>query len=127
MTKQSRLESKAINKRKELVVKNDYIQGQDTEYSGNHKDALSDGDPLGKGTGVSIGVAGLPGVTESTAINYSTMDTSRGGGQYDIEGKNGISGRDRLIKSNLYMEGNEYGPESVDTSANVAEGQIVIQ
>ena len=46
---QSCLEVKGIEKRQEGLVRNDYTKND--EYSQIHPDAISNGDPLGKGTG----------------------------------------------------------------------------
>ena len=46
---QSCLEKKGIESRQEHLVRSDY--NKDDFYSVTHKDALSDGDVLGKGTG----------------------------------------------------------------------------
>jgi hypothetical protein len=126
MARQSRLEQEAITSRNNLLVKNDYQKGEDTEYSVNHKDALSDGDVKGKGTGMPMGIAQLPGASGSKGINYSVINTQAGGGKYDIEGRDGKGGRKSLTLSNLYGPTNPYGAESLDTSANVKEGQIVL-
>lgn len=124
MAKQSRLEQEALDKRNELRVISDY--SQTNEYSESHKDALSDGDPLGKGTGVPLGMASQPGATNNKSISYSNMDTENAGGQYDIEGRNGVGGRKYLSLINLYNKNSQYGVDSVDTSQNVADGQITI-
>lgn len=126
MGKQSRLEFEALNKRHDLQVISDY-QKEVNEYSESHKDAMSDGDPLGKGTGVSMGFS-VPGQTTNKGINYSNIDTTKGGGQYDIDGRDGVGGGRKYSASmNLYNNENSYGPESVDTSANVAEGQYIVK
>ena len=119
-----RLQDEAIKKREELVVKNDYMNAPDKVYNSQNKDALSDGDPLGKGTGVPLGVAPKPGEVNSKAISYQNFDAEHGGGLYDIKGRNGVGGRERLMVMNLYNKENKYGPESVDTTENVLQGQI---
>lgn len=125
MAKQSRLESEAIDKRHELEVISDY-QKDTNEYSEQHKDALSNGDPQGKGTGVSMGYS-VPGQTTNKGINYTNIVTNSGGGLYDIEGRNGIGGRRYLEAINMYNAENSYGVDSVDTSMNVAEGQFIVK
>ena len=125
MGKQSRLESEAIDKRHELEVISDY-QKNTNEYSEQHQDALSNGDPQGKGTGVSMGYS-VPGQTTNKGINYSNIATNSGGGLYDIEGRNGIGGRRYLETINMYNAENSYGVDSVDTSKNVAEGQFIVK
>ena len=125
MAKQSRLESEAIDKRHELEVISDY-QKNTNEYSEQHQDALSNGDPQGKGTGVSMGYS-VPGQTTNKGINYANIATNSGGGLYDIEGRNGIGGRRYLETINMYNAENSYGFDSVDTSKNVAEGQFIVK
>ena len=83
---QTCLEKRGIPARASALTRNDYnIHDQ---YSETHKDALSDGDPLGKGTGY-------------------------GGHTHSVP------------DCNLNKE-NQYGPALVDTSLNVADGQIVV-
>lgn len=125
MAKQSRLESEAIDKRHELEVISDY-QKNTNEYGEQHQDALSNGDPQGKGTGVSMGYS-VPGQTTNKGINYANIVTNSGGGLYDIEGRNGIGGRRYLETINMYNAENSYGVDSVDTSKNVAEGQFIVK
>ena len=125
MAKQSRLESEAIDKRHELEVISDY-QKDTNEYSEQHQDALINGDPQGKGTGVSMGYS-VPGQTTNKGINYTNIATNSGGGLYDIEGRNGIGGRRYLEAINMYNAENSYGVDSVDTSMNVAEGQFIVK
>ena len=125
MATQRRLESEAIDKRHELEVISDY-QKNTNEYSEQHEDALSNGDPQGKGTGISMGYS-IPGQTTNKGINYANIATNSGGGLYDIEGRNGIGGRRYLETINMYNAENSYGVDSVDTSKNVAEGQFIVK
>lgn len=125
MAKQSRLESEAIDKRHELEVISDY-QKNTNEYSEQHEDALSNGDPQGKGTGISMGYS-IPGQTTNKGINYANIATNSGGGLYDIEGRNGIGGRKYLKTINMYNSENSYGVDSIDTSKNAAEGQFIVK
>jgi hypothetical protein len=126
--KQTGLEFEAIEKREELQTKSDYVK-EVNEYSADHKDAKSDGDPFGKGTGVAMGFTTLPEKDgkQNKAINYANIDTINGGGQYDAEGYNGVGGREYLKTINLYNSQNQYGIDSVDTSKNVAQGQFVVK
>lgn len=121
---QACLEVKGIEARNESLVRNDYTRND--EYSSTHPDALSNGDPLGKGTGHGGHTHSTPDCTKPSSIDYSNFDTTNGGGIYDIEGRNGVGGRNFLETISVYNETHEYGPNSVDTSANVADGQIVI-
>ena len=125
MAEQSRIESEALDKRHELEVISTY-QKNTNEYNEQHKDALSTGDPQGKGTGVSMGYS-VPGQTTNKGINYSNIATNSGGGLYDIEGRNGIGGRMYLETINMYNAEKSYGIDSVDTSKNVAEGQFIVK
>jgi len=124
---QSRLEIAGIKERGEEIVRSDY--NVEDEYSAIHKDALSDGDPLGKGTGHGGHIDWLPdsGSLPSNAINYSNFDTTNGGGEYDIHGRNDIGGRERNLARQLYNPENQYGPTLVNTEENIAQGQFRIK
>lgn len=138
MSKQSRLENVAISKRDSLIIKNEYSKIEGKEYNEGHKDALSDGDPKGKGNGVSMGYA-IPETNSFNIsnegirvqkINYSTIvtqetDTNTIGGEYDRNGNPTIkkSGRNALMGINKYNSSNEYGEDSVDTTENILLGQ----
>ena len=126
---QTRLENIAINKRDEHVVRNDY-DGED-KYSSTHENALSHPEstnkPWGKGTGNGGHTHTLPNpLASTTSYNYSNMDTSGGGGSYDIHGKDGKGGRKFLQTINLYSSENRYGAHLIDTSLNRIDGQIII-
>lgn len=128
--KQSTLEKRAIEKRQIELVRSDYNKAN--EYSDSHEDALSDPEDetkvFGKGTGNGGHQAYVPDPSKpSTLINYSSLNTTEGGGAYDIHGRNGQGGRNRLLQINLYDKENTYGPDSVDTSANINDGQYVIK
>jgi hypothetical protein len=123
MAKQSKLEKKGFEKRPELLIRNDY---QSTDpYDAKHPDALSTGDPQGKGTGHGGHTDYLPS-DDAVGINYSNFDTLNGGGQYDIEGRDGVGGRKWAMARSLYNQDNAYGLNSVDTTQNVIAGQVVI-
>ena len=47
-----------------------------------------------------------------------------GGGLYDIEGRNGVGGRNFLMNISKYNANNEYGVNSVDTSANLRTSKL---
>ena len=122
---QSCLEVKGIDARNETLVRNDYQKSE--EYSQRHPDALATGDPLGKGTGHGGHTHSTPDCTKPKAIDYSNFDTSsNSGGLYDIEGRNGIGGRNFLKNISVYNEEYEYGANLIDTRLNVADGQIKI-
>ena len=122
---QTCLEKRGIPARARALTRNDY--NINDQYSNTHPDALSNGDPQGKGTGSGGHTHSVPNCDlPSTMIDYSNFDTENGGGQYDIEGRNEIGGRNRLMTINIYNKENQYGPALVDTSLNVADGQVVI-
>lgn len=120
---QSCLEKKGIEERKEETLRSDY--NANNVYSAEHKDAQSDGDAQGKGTNHGGHGHWLPDCSKPTGmIDYSNFDTENGGGLYDIEGRNGIGGRERALANSLYQKGNyEYSSNLVNTEKNVAEGQ----
>jgi hypothetical protein len=119
---QTCLEKRGMEERHQEITRSDY--NIEDQYGPTHKDAISDGDAQGKGTGHGGHTHFLPDCTKpTTTINYSNFDTENGGGYYDIEGRNGISGRKRAMATSLYNKEIEYGPKLVDTSANVADGQ----
>ena len=115
MGKQSRLEQEAIEKREDLLLMNDY-QSND-EYNEDHKNAKSDGDIKGKGTGVAPFAYLLPDRNAPKTIGKTTVNTSSGGSGLDIQQ------RETLLNINLYSPINSYGPDSVDTSIIVGKGQ----
>ena len=119
---QTCLEKRGMEERHQEITRSDY--NIEDQYGPTHKDAISDGDAQGKGTGHGGHTHFLPDCTKPTnMINYSNFDSENGGGYYDIEGRNGISGRKRAMATSLYNKDIEYGPKLVDTSANVADGQ----
>ena len=128
MAKQTCLEKVGIEKRHDTIVKNDY--NIEDQYSQLHKDALSDGDPLGKGSGHGGHTHYVPDCNKpSSMMDYSNFDTesSNIGGSYDINGRNGVGGRNFLKTISIYNEENQYGPNLIDTTANGQDGQIIIK
>ena len=122
---QTCLETRGITERNNETVRSDY--NINDQYSATHPDALSDGDPQGKGTGHGGHSAYLPDCTKpNNSIDYSNFDTFNGGGQYDIEGRNGIGGRKRALASELYNSENEYSANLISTAENIAQGQYYI-
>jgi hypothetical protein len=119
---QSCLEKKGIEARTESLVRNDYDRID--YYSDLHSDAIGNGDPLGKGTMVGGHTHSTPDCSKPSSIDYSNFDTMNGGGLYDIEGRNGIGGRNFLLNISKYNSEHEYGrgSHSIDTSAN--DGQV---
>ena len=128
MAKQTCLEKVGIEKRHDTIVKNDY--NIEDQYSQLHKDALSDGDTLGKGSGHGGHTHYVPDCNKpSSMMDYSNFDTesSNIGGSYDINGRNGVVGRNFLKTISIYNEENQYGPNLIDTTANEQDGQIIIK
>ena len=117
-SKQSNLEKRGAEERKKEIIRSDYNRSD--AYSEQHIDALSDPNDetkyLGKGTN-NGGHQHFP----------NSLNTSEGGGAYDIHGRNEQSGRNRLVKFNIYNKENSYGFDSVDTSANIEDGQYVLK
>lgn len=125
-SKQSNLEIKGIEERHNEIVRSDY--NTNDAYSESHENAISNGDVKGKGTNNGGHQHYIPDYSKpSTLMNYSNLDTTKGGGKYDIEGRNGYGGRDRLVQINIYNKDNSYGPNSVDTTNNINEGQYVLK
>ena len=121
---QTCLEKRGMEERREEIARSDY--NRERPYDDRHKDALSDGDAQGKGTGRGGHGHFLPNCNEPDGkINYSNFDTQNGGGKYDIEGRPevGESGRKASMARSLYNNLNQYGPTSVNTQANRNEGQ----
>ena len=128
MAKQTCLEKIGIEKRHDTIVRNDY--NIEEQYSQLHKDALSDGDPLGKGSGHGGHTHSVPDCNKpSSMMDYSNFDTesSNIGGSYDINGRKGVGGRNFLKTISIHNEENQYGPSLIDTTANVQDGQIIIK
>lgn len=125
MGKQTCLEKNGINARHEQIVRSDY--NIENEYSSIHPNAIADGDVKGKGVGGGH-THWLPNCdgTPNNRIDYSNFNTENAGGKYDIEGRNGIGGRKKALASSLYNKENMYGPTSVDTTANVNDGQYFV-
>ena len=121
---QTCLEKKGIESRNDSLVRNDY--NKNDIYSEIHPDAISDGDVKGKGAGHGGHTHSIPDCNKTTAISYANFSTENGGGLYDVEGRNGKGGRIFLQNISKYNKENQYGPHSVDTSANLADGQIIL-
>jgi hypothetical protein len=111
----SKLEELGNEFRKLNIIKNDYTQDPaDTgsEYSATHKNAISDGDVNGKGTN----------------DGGDTINTSNGGGFYDIYGNEKLypgSGRNALIAKNEAKYDNKtgvngYGPNKPYTHPDMS-------
>lgn len=113
MSKQSKLEKVGIERRNEHeLVRNDIQKNK--PYSAEHPYAKStEGQPLGKGTTNGGG---------PTHVN-PRLDIENGGGEYDINGFPGRDGGRKWLQAiSLYNKENQYGPNSVDTTANIEDG-----
>lgn len=119
---QSKLEKLGIEERNAEINQSDY--NVNDQYSAKHKNAKSDGDEKGKGTGHGGHTHFLPDSSKSSkTIDYSNFDTENGGNIYDIEGRGNIGGRNRLITYSLYNKDYQYGVDLIDTEENQRNGQ----
>ena len=122
---QTCLEKRGMEERHQEITRSDY--NIENQYSATHQDAVSDGDAQGKGTLHGGHTHFLPDCTKPTSqINYSNFDTENGGGYYDINGRNGISGRERAMAISIYNKENPYGANLVNTTKNVDDGQYFV-
>lgn len=121
---QTYLEKKGIESRSKTLIRNEY--NREDVYSVNHKNALSDGDYKGKGTGEGGHTHSMPDQSKPSVINYSNFNTKDGGNTYDVDGYNGIGGRKFLQSISKYNIENPYGAHLIDTSVNLVDGQIII-
>ena len=122
---QTCLEKRGIDERSQEIVRSDY--NIENQYGPTHPDAISDGDPQGKGTGHGGHNAWLPSCTKPTnMIDYSNFDTFNGGGLYDIKGRNDVGGRERSLARSMYNYENEYGANLINTAENIAQGQFYV-
>lgn len=119
---QSCLEKRGIEERSVEIVRSDY--NIENQYGPSHPDALSNGDVNGKGTGHGGHTHYLPDCNKPTStIDYSNFDTLKGGGLYDIEGRNDVGGRKKAINSSLYNHERQYSANLVNTEINLRQGQ----
>lgn len=129
---QTCLESHGIEERNQEIIRNDY--NIEDQYSSVHKDALSDGDSQGKGSGHGGHTDWLPYCSDNDSrnmIDYKNFDTSEADGStigdcYDRNGRNGIGGRIATMNKMKYNQEYQYGAHLVNTEANQNEGQIVV-
>jgi len=130
MGKQTCLEKAGINERHNEIVRSDY--NIEDQYSSAHKDAISDDEAQGKGHPTIKGhTHWLPNCngTASNMIKYDNFATSPSdqiGGLYDRKGRAGIPGREEQMARSIYNYEESYGPTSVDTTANVNDGQYFV-
>ena len=122
---QTCIEKRGMDERHIEIARSDY--NIENQYSASHSDALSNGDPQGKGTGHGGHGDWLPDCTKPTnMIDYSNFDTENGGGSYDINGRNGFGGRIRSLARSMYNKENMYGPNLVNTEQNIIDGQYYV-
>lgn len=118
MAKQSNLEKIGLERRNEHeLVRNDIHKNQ--PYDASHPYAKSkEGQAIGKGTG--HGGHGH--------IARERLDIENGGGDYDINGRPGVDGgRNWLMTINTYDKNNKYWFDTVDTEANIDDGQFYVK
>jgi hypothetical protein len=133
MAKQSNLEKIGIERRNEYeLVRNDIKKSK--PYDVDHDTAVwHEGDitkPLGKGTRSDGHQHSIPQAYNELTKNQirPQLDTENGGGAYDINGRPGVGGGRKWLQIiNLYDKDNQYGVNSIDTSANIEDGQIFIK
>lgn len=133
MAKQSNLEKIGLERRNEHeLIRND-IQ-KTNPYDSNHDTAVwHEGDetkPLGKGSGHGGHQHTIPQTYNDLTKNQikPQIDTENGGGAYDINGRPGVGGGRKWLQTiNIYDKENQYGINSIDTSANIEDGQFCIR
>lgn len=122
---QSCLEKRGYDERHVEIARSDY--NIENQYSATHSDALSNGDPQGKGAGHGGHSHWLPDCTKPTnMIDYSNFATSpedKIGGEYDIDGRAGIPGRKTQMARSLYNHLESYGANLINTEKNIQDGQ----
>ena len=124
---QTCLEKQGITARKDQTLRSDYTKND--EYSSVHQDSISNGDVQGKGHPTVKGHTHWTPSCDGTANNmikydnFATSPEDQIGGEYDIKGRNGIDGREGQLARSLYNYKAPYGTTSVDTTANVNDGQ----
>lgn len=126
--RQSNLELSAIDERDKQLNKNRNYNKKNP-YNDAHIRAKSNPEePLGKGVENSDHQEYVPKLVNKDSFKSQYMrgsiNTSKGGGLYDIYGRNDIGGRNRLLEINIYSEGDgEYG--KIDIPVDI-EGQYII-
>jgi hypothetical protein len=133
MAKQSNLEKIGLERRNEHeLIRNDIKKNK--PYGVDHELAQwHEGDenhPLGKGTNSGGHQHSLPQEYNELTRNQikPQIDTENGGGSYDINGRAGVDGGRRWLQTiNLYNKENQYGINSIDTEANIEDGQVYIK
>lgn len=133
MAKQSNLEKIGFERRNKYeLVRNDIKKNE--PYGPDHDLAMwHEGDenhPLGKGTGSGGHQHSIPQEYNELTRNQirPQIDTENGGGSYDINGRPGVDGGRKWLNTiNIYDRENQYGMNSVNTEANIEDGQVFIK
>lgn len=116
---QSCLEKRGIEERDNELVRNDY--NYEAEYSATDKDALSDGDAYGKGTGHGGHLHLTPNCDGPIGqIDYKNFDTFNGGNCSDV------NMRQVAMTRSIYNTEYEYGAKLINTEENQQDGQYVM-
>lgn len=119
MAEQTRLEEEGKVSRNERLIKNEYQQKEGKQYNDEHDNALTHDDelhPLGKGTKSGGHTHTIPNRKAPKTIDYSQFNTEKGGGSYDIFGRDEAGGRKRSQMINIYSPDRQYNENSIDTS-----------
>lgn len=122
---QSCLEIISIQERHDEIIRNDY--NREEQYNAQHPDALATGDTQGKGTGAGGNQHWLPDCTSfigTSTFRFDDFDTapsSNAGNDTDNTAR-----KNSFVRS-LYTAENNYYERKLDTSANVREGQYVVE
>ena len=133
MAKQSNLEKIGFERRNEYeLVRNDIKKNE--PYGPDHDLAMwHEGDenhPLGKGTNSGGHQHTFPQEYNELTKNMPSnqLDIEHGGGSYDIYGHPEKGGGRKWLQSiNLYNKENQYCINSINTEANIEDGQVYIK
>ena len=133
MSKQTNLEKIGFQRRNEHeLIRNDIKKNK--PYNDQHDSALwHEGDeehPLGKGTGHQGHQHTLPQEYNEMSRNKIRphIETDNGGCSYDIHGRPSVGGGRKWLETiNIFDKNNQYGVNSVNTEANIEDGQYFIK
>lgn len=121
---QSCLEVVSIKARHTQMARSDY--NREDQYTATHPDALATGDAQGKGTNAGGHHFWLPDCSTyngTSVFRYDDFDTgvnSGAGNNVDNEM------RTKCLARSMYNGEQQYSAVSVDSSANIREGQFVL-
>lgn len=123
---QTCLEKRGMEERHDEIVRSDY--SIEDQYGPTHSDAISNGDPQGKGTNHGAHSHWLPNCQGPIGrINYSNFDTQNRTVACTISKVVLVYlGRKQSLARSLYNMENAYGPTAVDTTLNVQDGQYFV-